>query len=142
MVSGLPVLHLQVMRLIRSEPVGFGVAIAGLAAPMLVTELAFPTHRATLTSLYNTSWLLGSIVAAWCTYGTFRISSTWSWRIPSLLQALPSFIQLACLWLIPESPRWLIDRGKSERARATITKYHCQDDPDDPLLEFEMLESE
>jgi MFS family permease len=38
---------------------GFGLAIAGVAAPILITELAFPTHRAGVTSLYNSSWYLG-----------------------------------------------------------------------------------
>jgi MFS family permease len=41
--------------------IGFGLAIAGAAAPLLITELCFPSHRAPLTSLYNSSWYLGSI---------------------------------------------------------------------------------
>lgn len=130
------------LRLIVVPIVGFGVAIAGVAAPVLITELAFPTHRAPLTSLYNTSWCLGSIIAAWVTYGTFRIPTTWSWRIPSLMQALPSVIQLMFIWFIPESPRWLVDHGKEDQARAILRKYHCGGNDEDPLLEFEMLESE
>lgn len=41
--------------------IGFGLAFACLAAPVLITELAFPTHRGPITSLYNSSWYLGSI---------------------------------------------------------------------------------
>ena len=122
--------------------VGFGVAIASLSAPMLTTELAFPSHRAPLTALYNTSWLLGSIVAAWSTYGTFRITSTWSWRIPSLLQGLPSVVQLMVIYFIPESPRWLIDHKNPDLARAFIAKYHCEGNGDDPLVDYEMYESQ
>ena len=121
--------------------VGSGVSIASVAAPLLTTELAFPVHRAPLTSLYNTSWLLGSIVAAWSTYGTFRLTSTWSRRIPSLLQGLPSVLQLSVIYFIPESPRWLIDHDKSGAARAFIAKYHCQGNADDPLVDYEMFES-
>lgn len=66
--------------------IGFGLSFANIAAPVLITELAFPTHRGPITSLYNSCWFLGAIVAAWTTYGTFRIQNTWSWRIPSLLQ--------------------------------------------------------
>lgn len=36
--------------------IGFGLSFASVAAPILVTELAFPTQRAQLTSLYNTCW--------------------------------------------------------------------------------------
>lgn len=117
------------------------MSVAGNAAPMLVTELAFPTHRAPLTALYNTSWCLGSIVAAWTTYGTFRMANNWSWRIPSVLQALPSAIQLIAIYWIPESPRWLIDHGKFAQARAVLQKFHCEGNASDPLLEFEMIES-
>lgn len=49
--------------------IGFGLSFACLAAPVLITEIAFPTHRAPLTSMYNSTWYLGSIVAAWTTYG-------------------------------------------------------------------------
>ncbi|WVQ93819.1 hypothetical protein IAU59_000897 [Kwoniella sp. CBS 9459] len=120
--------------------IGFGLAFSCLAAPTLLTELAFPTHRGPITSLYNSTWYLGSIVAAWTTYGTFRMNTTWGWRIPSLLQGLPSAIQLALLFFIPESPRWLIDHGKDEQAIRVITKHHCGGNPDDPLLAFEYNE--
>ena len=121
--------------------IGVGLAFACLAAPVLITELAFPTHRAPITSLYNSSWYLGSIVAAWVTYGTFRIGNTWSWRIPSLLQGAPSLAQILLVYLIiPESPRWLINNGKYEQAYRVLTKYHCNGDSSDPLVEFEFQE--
>lgn len=120
--------------------IGFGLTFACTAAPLLITELAFPTYRGPLTSLYNSSWYLGSIVAAWATFGTFRINNTWSWRVPSLLQGLPSIFQMALIWFIPESPRWLINNGRVEEARRFFSKHHCAGDETDPLVEFEMQE--
>jgi len=121
--------------------IGIGLSFACMAAPVLITELAFPTHRAPITSLYNSSWYLGSIVAAWVTYGTFRIEGTWSWRIPSVLQGIPSILQVVLVFLIvPESPRWLIDHGREEEALRVITKYHCNGDESDPLAQFEYQE--
>ena len=117
--------------------VGFGLSFASIAAPVLITELAYPTHRAPVTSLYNTTWYLGSIVAAWATYGTFRIDSNWSWRIPSILQGLPSFLQVIFIYTIPESPRWLVSRGRDDEAIQVITKFHCNGDTEDPLIAFE-----
>jgi len=44
--------------------IGFGVAIAHGAAPLLIAELVHPQHRAIFTTIYNSTWYLGSIVAA------------------------------------------------------------------------------
>lgn len=94
-----------------------------------------------MVSSYNALWNLGAIVAAWTTYGTFRLSSTWAWRIPSLLQALSSILQLSLCFLIVESPRWLISKGRDEEAKKIITKYHANSNPNDPLvlIEFEEI---
>jgi len=84
---------------------------------------------------------MGSIIAAWVTYGTFRLNNTWSWRIPSALQGLPSLVQiLLVFWLVPESPRWLVSHGRIPEARAILLKWHCNGDETDPLIDFEMHE--
>ncbi|KAH7889037.1 general substrate transporter [Phlebopus sp. FC_14] len=120
--------------------IGFGLTFAASAAPLLVSEVAYPSHRGQATSMYNTLWYLGSITAAWTTYGTFTIPSSWSWRIPSALQGLPSVIQLFLIWFVPESPRWLMSKGKEERALRILAYYHANGDECDPLVEYEFEE--
>ncbi|QRW21960.1 Sugar (and other) transporter [Rhizoctonia solani] len=117
--------------------IGFGSTFAGMASPLLISEVAYPTHRAVLTSLYNSFWFSGSIVAAWSTFGTFRIPSNWSWRIPSALQGLSSVIQLALIWFLPESPRWLISKGRDDEARQVLVKWHAGGREEDPLVAME-----
>lgn len=57
-----------------------------------------------------------------------------------MLQGVPSVIQLIFIFMIPESPRWLVDHGKDEQAIAILTKYHCGGDSSDPLITFEYNE--
>ncbi|KAG9107378.1 hypothetical protein FRC07_008636, partial [Ceratobasidium sp. 392] len=80
------------------------------------------------------------IIAAWSTFGTFRIPSNWSWRIPSALQGVSSVIQLALIWLLPESPRWLVSKGRDEAAKRVLVKWHAGGPEDDPLVAFEFNE--
>ncbi|KAM5536734.1 hypothetical protein V8D89_009661 [Ganoderma adspersum] len=120
--------------------IGFGLTFAAAAAPVLVTEIAYPSHRAPATSLYNTLWFLGSIIAAWTTFGTFNVPTSWAWRIPSAIQALPSVIQVFLIWLVPESPRWLCSKGREEEALRILAYYHANGDRNDPLVEYEFEE--
>lgn len=119
---------------------GFGLALNITAAPLLVMELAYPSQRAPMVSIYNSLWGLGSLVAAWATYGTFRLNNDWAWRIPSLLQALSSVLQVTLCALIEESPRWLVAKEKHDQARKTITKYHANGNDLDPLVPLELEE--
>ncbi|KAJ6615099.1 hexose transporter [Mycena sp. CBHHK59/15] len=120
--------------------IGFGVTFTASAAPMLVTELSYPKYRAQLTSTYNSLWYLGAIIAAWTTFGTFKIHNTWAWRVPSLLQALPSVLQVFLVWFVPESPRYLVSKGKEAQALKTLAYYHADSNEDDPLVRYQFEE--
>ncbi|EIN08369.1 hexose transporter [Punctularia strigosozonata HHB-11173 SS5] len=120
--------------------IGFGAGIAGNSAPLLITEIAYPSHRAPLTSLYNSVWQFGAFIAAWTTFGTFKIPSSLSWRIPSAIQGLPSVFQVCLILFGPESPRWLVNRGREADALRTLAYYHADGDEDHPLVRYELEE--
>ncbi|KIM63728.1 hypothetical protein SCLCIDRAFT_23910 [Scleroderma citrinum Foug A] len=120
--------------------VGFGLAIAGNPAPMLVTELAYPEYRAQMMSLYNSLFYSGSFIAAWTTYGTFKMNDTWAWRLPSLFQGIPAILQFALVFFAPESPRWLVSKGKEAEALDILAYYHADSNEQDPLVQFEFEE--
>ncbi|KAG2127486.1 general substrate transporter [Suillus clintonianus] len=120
--------------------IGFGQTFASVASPLLVAEVAYPSQRSQATTMYVSLWFVGSIVAAWTTYGTFNIPTSWAWRIPSALQGVSSLIQVFLIWFVPESPRWLMSKGKEERALEVLAYYHANGDAQDPLVQYEFEE--
>ena len=98
--------------------IGFGSNIANGTCPLLITEISHPRHRGKLTTLYNTLWYLGAIIAAWTSFGTLTtLAGHLQWRLPTGLQCLMPGIQLLALYFFPESPRFLISRGRDAEAR-------------------------
>jgi MFS family permease len=79
-------------------------------------------------------------VNTWLTFGTRRIPSTWSWRIPTIIQGGPSVIQLLFIFFIPESPRWLISKSRQEEALEILAKYHANGNANDATVQFEYAE--
>jgi MFS family permease len=58
-------IDLVAMFVISRFIIGFGLVFANTYAPMLIGELAHPRDRQVITSLYQTSWYLGAVAAAW-----------------------------------------------------------------------------
>lgn len=119
---------------------GFGNSLAQICSPMLLTEIAHPQHRGRLTTVYNCLWNVGALVVAWISFGTNFIPTDWSWRIPALLQAVPSVIQLAFIFWVPESPRYLMAKDKHDKALQMLAKYHANGDENNATVQFEYRE--
>lgn len=71
--------------------------------------------------------------------GTRNYASDWSWKIPSFLQLA---IPIACLpgfILSPESPRYLVSKGKINEAREMLASYHTGG-VHNTLIDFELDE--
>lgn len=56
---------------------GMGGVMCSSVSTVLMTELAYPSHRATATALSSTTYSVGAILAAWVAFGSFRISDSW-----------------------------------------------------------------
>ncbi|KAL4922051.1 general substrate transporter [Aspergillus aurantiobrunneus] len=119
---------------------GFGIQIMVVSAPAYAAEISPPHWRGRAVGLYNCGWFGGSIPAACVTYGCSFIGSNWSWRIPFILQCFASIIVIISVWFIPESPRWLMSRGREEEAVAILAKYHGNGDPNTRLVRLEVEE--
>ncbi|KAJ3512038.1 hypothetical protein NLJ89_g3756 [Agrocybe chaxingu] len=121
---------------------GLGIPFAIVAASSLIGELGHPKERAILGSLFNSCYFIGAIVAAGVTLGTFKMPSNWGWRIPSLLQVVPSSLQIIFIFWLPESPRWLISKGRGDEAFDILAKYHAEGDRESEFVKAEYVQIE
>lgn len=121
---------------------GFGIPFCIIAGSSLMGELAYPKERPIMTSLFNALWFVGSLIAAGISFGTSSIKDDWAWRIPSLIQAGPSLVQIVFIFMIPESPRFLISKDKKEEAYHILIKYHAEGDVKSTFAAAEMAQIE
>ena len=84
---------------------GHGIVYAIISGAALLGELGHPKERHFLGSMFNAFFGVGSVLGAGIVVRTVLIPNDWSWRLPSMLQAVPSVIQLVFAFTVPESPR-------------------------------------
>ena len=100
--------------------VGFGSAISSASAPTLLGELLPAAIRGRILGIFFSCFYVGSLLSSIINYGSQNIAGTWAWRVPSLLQVVPSLVALALLPFVPESPRWLISNGMDDHAAEVL----------------------
>ncbi|KAL1671949.1 general substrate transporter [Schizophyllum commune] len=120
--------------------IGSGLAFALMVCPIILQELPHPKHRTWLAGSFNISFIIGNFIAGWVTFGCSYIKTDWAWRIPYLIHLPFALLMMILINWVPESPRWLINKGREDEARALFVKYHANGYENDELVEFEMAE--
>ncbi|KAI9574336.1 hypothetical protein HD554DRAFT_2165825 [Boletus coccyginus] len=130
------------MFIIARFVLGSGIVFSIVAASSLIGELSHPKERAIMGALFSSCYSIGSLTAAGVTLGTFSMHSNWGWRIPSFLQAVPSLLQVSFIWFLPESPRWLVSKGRWDEAYAILVRYHAEGDESSEFVKAEYTQIE
>jgi len=128
------------MYIIARMILGMGILFCIISGAALIGELGHPKERAVLTSLFNSSYFIGQILASAIAIGTTDIKSDWAWRLPSLLQICPSLVQICTVFFLPESPRYLVSKDRDDDAKAVLIKYHAEGDPNSLLVQAEIVQ--
>ncbi len=100
---------------------GLGVGASSVVAPMYIAEIAPAERRGRLTAMFQFNIVLG-ILIAYLSNWLIGSSAENAWRLMLGVMAIPSIIYAILIFLVPESPRWLIShRNRVVEARKILT---------------------
>jgi SP family xylose:H+ symportor-like MFS transporter len=110
---------------------GIGVGIASMVVPMYIAEIAPPKRRGALVGNYQLAIVIGIVVVYFVNYFiALQGNATWNltigWRYMFGSELIPSLLFLVFIFLIPESPRWLFQKGKSKEAISALLKLNTE----------------
>lgn len=112
------VVELFVLRLIMGIAVGADYALG----PVLLAEFVPRKQRGSILGSLNAIWTVGYVVAVFVGYGLQNAGTdAWRWMLAS--SAIPAIIVLLLRFGTPESPRWLISKGRVDEARRIVKQY-------------------
>ena len=112
---------------------GLAIGIASFATPLYIAEISPAKIRGTLVSMFQLLITVG-LLAAFLSDSFFADNkNVSSWRPMFYVGVVPALILLIGMFFLPESPRWLLSRGREAESR------HIMEKTEDPsVLESEM----
>jgi sugar porter (SP) family MFS transporter len=105
---------------------GLAVGASSVAAPMYISEISPAAVRGRMTALFQFNVIFGILMAY---ISNYLISKTGehSWRWMLGVGGAPAVAYFFLLFFVPESPRFLIKKGKMSEAKKVLTKVETQD---------------
>lgn len=128
---------------------GLGIGVASMVSPLYISEFSPSRFRGMMVSLYQLALTVGIVLAyfsnaylvnhagqSFGSEGMNRIFSAEVWRAMLGLGALPAAIFLISLFMVPESPRWLLLRGEEQKAKDILVRIDGVDAAESEVAAF------
>jgi MFS transporter, SP family, arabinose:H+ symporter len=129
---------------------GYAIGLASGVSPMFIAEISPPQLRGRLVSLnqlaivfgillaQSVNWMIARPVPADATANEILLSwnGQWGWRWMFMATAIPSALFLIATFFVPESPRWLALKGRTQHASDVLERLGGQAYAQQVLEEF------
>ncbi|XP_073060713.1 monosaccharide-sensing protein 2-like [Primulina eburnea] len=107
---------------------GFGIGLAVTLVPVYISETAPPEIRGLLNTLPQFTGSAGMFLSYCMVFGMSLMDSP-SWRLMLGVLSIPSIIYIAlAVFFLPESPRWLVSKGKMKEAKQVLQMLRGRED--------------
>jgi SP family arabinose:H+ symporter-like MFS transporter len=134
---------------------GLGIGVASMVSPLYISEFAPSRFRGMMVSLYQLALTIGIVLAyfsnaylaghtgdPFSSAGAHKIFSDEVWRAMLGLGAVPAAIFLLSLLLVPESPRWLLLKGQTQKAMAILVKIEGREEAEREVKDIGTLKND
>ena len=114
---------LTVMRVV----IGFAIGITSYVVPMYISEISPARVRGALVTLNQLMITIGILISYIADYLLSNDARPESWRWMFLVGFIPAVVLLAGMFFLPETPRWLIGKGRWEEGKKVLAKVEDAD---------------
>ena len=106
---------------------GIGVGVASMLSPLYIAEIAPSQIRGRLVSFNQLSIVLGMLLVYFVNWTIAKQGDeTWihttGWRLMLVSEAVPALLFLGLLTVVPDTPRWFVMKGHSDKALAVLRR--------------------
>lgn len=127
---------------------GLGIGMATMVCPLYISEVSPEEHRGKMVTLFQLTITIGIVMCVFANWGIFSYAEAASepattgfagnefmqwfavdenWRAMFCAESIPGILFLVCASFVPESPRWLVKRGKPDQALKILSRINGPD---------------
>lgn len=119
---------------------GLANGCTAMMVPLWQSEVTPREIRGRIISLQQCVINFGILSSFLIQYGCSFINSNAAWRVPIGIQMVPTIALFCVMWILPESPRWLLLKGRNLDALQVLARVHANGDQDDDYVRAEFIE--
>lgn len=112
---------------------GLAVGTASFVSPMYIAEMVPPRIRGGVVSFNQLMLTSGILVAYLVDWGFAGFANNWRWMFG--LAVVPGAALAIGMFLMPHSPRWLVEQGREDEAREVLARYRDSDEQVDEEID-------
>lgn len=113
---------------------GLGIGVVSGNVPLYQTEISTTANRGKHVAFTGVFITTGILIGYWVDYGCAFIGgdpgsamASASWRVPVAVQCIACLMTMTFIYMLPESPRWLIKRDRVDEARVVLKMLNDDD---------------